>query len=92
MLVVLIASRLLSGSLREIAFFLVIPLAMAAFGFLLLKALVGDPVDEVWDGGEHLLVKNGHDADQIPLSKSCRGRLDAARVSGTNEPALKYRK
>lgn len=47
---------------------LVIPLAMAVFGFFLMKKLVWDLVDEVYDCGDALLVKNRDEETLVPLS------------------------
>jgi hypothetical protein len=48
--------------------FIVIPLAMTAFGFFIMKKLVFDLVDEVWEDGDSLLVKNRGQEERIPLS------------------------
>ena len=48
--------------------FIVMPLAMMAFGFLIMKKLVFDLVDEVWDDGDALLVKNRGQEERIALS------------------------
>ena len=46
---------------------LVAPL-MAAFGYFLMKKLIFDLADEVWDDGTELVVKNKGQVDRIPLS------------------------
>jgi hypothetical protein len=38
--------------------FLIVPLGMMGFGYFLMKKLVFDLVDEVWDDGDALVVKN----------------------------------
>jgi hypothetical protein len=48
--------------------FLVIPLFMIAVGFFFMKKLVFDLVDEVWDDGDTLLVKNRGQEERIALS------------------------
>ena len=48
--------------------FLIIPLFMAVFGFFLFKKLVFDLVDEVWDAGTELVIKNKGQIERIPLS------------------------
>ena len=48
--------------------FLIIPVAMGAFGYFLMKNLVFDLVDEVWDTGSDLLVKNKGREARIALS------------------------
>ncbi len=48
--------------------FLIFPLFMGAFGYFLMRKLVFDLVDEVWDDGNELVVKNRGQVDRIPLS------------------------
>ncbi|MBI5044067.1 MAG: hypothetical protein HZC10_09640 [Nitrospirae bacterium] len=48
---------------------LLIPTAMAVFGYFLMKKLVFDLMDEVWDDGDMLIVKNKNKEDRIPLSE-----------------------
>jgi hypothetical protein len=48
--------------------FVVMPLVMIAFGFFIMKKLVFDLVDEVWEDGDALLVKNRGQEERIPLS------------------------
>jgi hypothetical protein len=50
------------------AAFLVMPLVMAVFGYFLMKKLVFDLVDEVWDDGTDLVVKNRGQVERIALS------------------------
>lgn len=38
--------------------FLVMPILMAGFGYFLMKRLVFDLVDEAWDAGDYLILKN----------------------------------
>ncbi len=47
---------------------LIVPLIMAAFGFFLFKKILFDLVDEVYDCGSFLLIKNGDTEESIPLS------------------------
>lgn len=46
----------------------VMPLGMAALGYFLMKNLLWDLVDEVYDAGSFLLVKNGGREYRIPFS------------------------
>ncbi len=46
----------------------IIPAFMAAFGYFLMKNLLWDLVDEVYDAGSFLLVKNGGREYRIPFS------------------------
>jgi len=48
--------------------FLIVPVVMAAFGYFLMKNLVFDLVDEVWDAGSELLVKNRRRQARIALA------------------------
>ncbi|HKA43536.1 MAG TPA: hypothetical protein VKF40_16270 [Burkholderiales bacterium] len=48
--------------------FLIVPVAMAIFGYFLMRKLVWDLADEVYDGGEFLLVKNRGDEEKVWLS------------------------
>ena len=48
--------------------FLIMPLVMAVFGYFLMKKLVFDLADEVWDDGTDLVVKNRGQVERIPLS------------------------
>jgi hypothetical protein len=47
--------------------FVVVPVFMAVVGYLLLKNLVFDLVDEAWDAGDHLLFKNKGMEEHVPL-------------------------
>ena len=48
--------------------FLIIPLFMSVFGYFLMKKLVFDLVDEVWDDGTELVIKNRTVVERVPLS------------------------
>ena len=48
-----------SGSQRPVLVpFLIMPILMAGFGFFIMKKLLFDLADEVWDAGSELLIKN----------------------------------
>jgi hypothetical protein len=47
--------------------FLILPVAMGIFGYFLMRALVFDLMDEVWDEGSSLLIKNGGIEERISL-------------------------
>jgi len=47
---------------------LFVPVIMAFFGYFLMKKLVWDLVDEVYDGGDYLLVKNRGQEERVALS------------------------
>jgi len=65
MLFVLIA---LTGSGQRFLPFLLVPAGMAVFGFFLMKNLVWDLVDEVYDCGDYLLIRNRGKKDEVALS------------------------
>src|SRR6202011_1403572 len=67
-LVLFVVAGLAHGVAGANPMFLVIPFAMAAFGYFLMKKLVWDLVDEVYDGGDYLVVRNRGEESQIPLS------------------------
>jgi len=48
--------------------FLLVPAAMMIFGFYLMKKLVFDLVDEVWEDGETLLIKNAGQEQRIAFT------------------------
>ncbi|MGA8613147.1 MAG: hypothetical protein WB760_15895 [Xanthobacteraceae bacterium] len=47
---------------------LIVPIIMIAFGYLLMKKLIFDLADEVWDDGNTLVVKTGGQEQRIALS------------------------
>lgn len=53
------------------ALFLIAPLVMAGFGYFLFKIFVWDLADEVWDGGDLLVVRQRANQVIVPLA-SCR--------------------
>ena len=48
--------------------FFIIPAAMAVFAYVVMKKLVFDLVDEVWDDGDALIVRNGTMQDRIAFT------------------------
>ena len=52
----------------QFSFFLV-PLGMAIFGYFLMKNFVLDLVDEAWDVGDAIIIKNKNEEVRIPLSE-----------------------
>ncbi len=61
-------AAVLSGAYKQDLGFMVMPCLMAVFGFFIMKKLVWDLVDEVYDGGDFLLVKNRGEEDRVLLS------------------------
>lgn len=56
------------GYRAEFLPFLILPVVMAAFGYVLMKKLVFDLVDEVWDDGAALIVRDRGREDRVALS------------------------
>ena len=48
--------------------FLIMPVLMAVIGFVIMKKLLFDLVDEVWDDGTELVIKNRAVVERVPLS------------------------
>lgn len=66
----------------------VVPLLfMAVVGFVLMKKVVWDLVDEVYDCGDFLVVKNGADQDNIALSNI----MNISASTMTNPPRITLR-
>jgi len=57
--------------------FLFVPIIMAAFGYFIMKKLVFDLADAVFDDGNSLVVRFGNEEERIPLS-------DIINISYTN--------
>lgn len=70
-LIVFIGVSLFSGAARNAASLapvLIVPALMIAFGYFIMKKLVFDLVDEVWDDGNSLVVKNRGQQQRVALS------------------------
>jgi hypothetical protein len=65
----LIVTELFSGVLQKAPTAFIVPFLMAAIGFVVLKKLVWDLVDEVYDCGDTLLVRNNGQEAAIRLSE-----------------------
>lgn len=53
---------------KSAAFILIVPLVMTVLGYYMMKVLIWDLVDEVYDCGDSLLAKNAGQEERIPLS------------------------
>ena len=58
----------LTGIVEKAPMSVVIPVFMAVIGFFVMKKLVWDLADEVYDCGDFLLVRNRGEEDRVPLS------------------------
>jgi hypothetical protein len=70
---VVVLAPLLTGAfehapLTAVIPFFGIPIFMATFGWAILRRFVWDLVDEVYDGGDYLLIKNDGQEDRVALS------------------------
>jgi hypothetical protein len=70
--------------------FVVVPLFMAAIGFLLMRKLVWNLADEVRDGGDVLLVRRGGDEERVPLSNVMN--VGMSQFTNPKRLALRLRK
>jgi hypothetical protein len=67
-LVFFVCTGLFASRVRPPLAFFLAPLLMIPFGYVLMRKLVWDLADEVWDGGDHLVVKIGGESETVPLS------------------------
>ena len=63
-----VAVVLLSGAFVKAPFAVVVPCIMAVLGYLLMRKLVWDMADEVYDCGDHLLVRAHGQEERVALS------------------------
>jgi len=87
-LVVFVAFGLSRGGLRDEWWpFIAVPAFMTVFGFVLMKNLVWDLVDEVHDAGDFLVVRKGADEERVPLSNI----MNVSASTNMNPPRLTVR-
>ncbi len=67
--------------------FIVTPGFMALIGYLVMKNLVWDLVDEVYDCGEFLLIRNRGTEEHLPLSNI----MNVSMSTSLNPPRLSLR-
>ena len=84
---IVVIGELLSGVLEKSPMVLAGPVVMVAFGYILMKKLVWDLVDEVYDGGDYLLVRNRGVEERVPLS----GIMNVNASTMTNPPRITLR-
>ena len=63
-----VATSFRIGAIATNPVFLIGPAVMAAFGFFLMKSLVWDLVDEVYDCGDSLLVRNRGQEERVAFA------------------------
>ena len=78
---------LLAGAVRQnhsSLRFILVPVGMAAFGYFLFKRLLFDLVDEVYDLGHALLIRNRGKDVEVPLSNV----INVGSASFQNPPRI----
>lgn len=69
----------------EIVFFILSPLFMAAFGWVLMKFTVLDLIDEVFDDGDEFIIRNRSVEERVPFSEiinvSYNGFINPPRIT-----------
>lgn len=70
LLAIFVAVALIAGpgDPSQLPIFLIVPIFMGGFGYFIMKKLVFDLVDEVWDDGTSLLIRNRGQEDRVRLS------------------------
>lgn len=63
---------------------IIMPIVMGVFGYFIMKHLVFDLMDEVWDKGDVLIVRNNKEEDIIPLSNI----INLSSTTFTNPPRI----
>src|SRR5579863_5985732 len=70
-LVLFVAGTVFAGrhsNQSSIVPFLIVPIIMVGVGYFMMKKLVFDLVDEVWDDGDALIVMNGDQKERVPFA------------------------
>ena len=86
-LAIFVVSTTLAGAAESDPIFLIGPAAMAVFGFFLMKKLVWDLVDEVYDYGDFLLIKNRGEEERVALSNI----MNVSASTAMNPPRITLR-
>ncbi|MDD5492591.1 MAG: hypothetical protein PHV60_07935 [bacterium] len=64
--------------------FIIMPIIMGVFGYFIMKHLIFDLMDEVWDRGDVLIVRNNKEEEIIPLSNI----MNISATTFTNPPRV----
>jgi hypothetical protein len=84
-LALFLAVAIANGALAKAnVMFLVVPCVMAVFGYFLMKRLVWDLVDEVYDCGDSLLIRNRGRESRISLGDI----INVSSSEATNPPRI----
>ena len=82
-----VAIALSRSGVRADPMLLIAPCALAVFGYFIFKKLVFDLVDEVYDCGDYLLIRNGGEEDHLALSNV----MNVNSSTYTNPPRITLR-
>jgi hypothetical protein len=66
---IFVALVFMGGGWQKEPGFLVVPCVMAVAGWVFMKVALNDLVDEVYDCGDHLVVRKRGEEEKIPLSE-----------------------
>ncbi len=80
-------SMLFGRVYRQTPLALIVPIAMGVFGYFLMKNLIFDLVDEVYDDGDSLVVKKGSEEERVALSNI----MNVGASTMTNPPRISLR-
>jgi hypothetical protein len=85
-LTVFVGSLVVEGRVGDV-FFVLVPLLMAIGGFVFFKFVVWNLADEVFDGGDYLLIRRGDRKVRIPLT----GIMNVSSSTHSNPPRVTLR-
>ena len=87
MLGVVVTSMLVGGAGFRHPEMLIGPCVLAVIGFVLMKRIIWDLVDEVLDAGDYLIVRNGGHEDHVALSNI----MNVSATTMMNPPRITLR-
>jgi hypothetical protein len=84
---VFVATTLISGVIVKSYVFLIVPVFLTVVGYIVMKKLVWDLADEVYDCGDALLVRNRGEEERVALSNI----INVSASTFTNPPRVTLR-
>jgi hypothetical protein len=84
---VFLGVALMGGAVAQSFMFLIVPVFLTVVGYILMKKLVWDLADEVYDCGDALLVRNRGDEQRVALSNV----MNVGASTFTNPPRITLR-
>ncbi|HEY0940837.1 MAG TPA: hypothetical protein VGE08_12120 [Steroidobacter sp.] len=67
--------------------FLVMPILVGLIGFVIMRQVLWDLVDEVHDGGDYLLIRKGDEQERVPL----KNIMNVSATTHINPPRVTLR-